>query len=471
MHNSNRQILYMFVTMLTQLWFDPGLAKPNTDHPILHEHPFLFIWNAPTELCDIRFSTPLDLSYFQFVSSTLRSATNQSLSMFYIDRFGIFPYVNEETGTIHEGGLPQTINMKEHLEKAKKDIQYYIPDNQLGFAVLDFEEWRPQWIRNWGSKDIYRKYSTELVQNNTLLSEDNAKALAKIEFDRAARRYFTESIRKGRRLRPKKFWGYYLYPDCYNYDYNQDMVAYNGECPDIEKRRNDELQWLWNESTALFPSIYLELVFKSNPRKARLYVRHRIQEAMRTSLLHNSSYSIPIYAFIRPVYKNKEDEFIPEFNLVNTIGEAAALGVSGVVSWGSLRLTKTEDTCINARQYLDQVMNPYILNVSTATRLCSKAICSGRGRCVRKQWDTDVFLHLNPQHYQIHRQHPDEPWTVTGELSQSDVSWYERHFDCMYYSWNPTRLEDESLKDCGPDRSAPRLLMILLWVVCVVLLI
>lgn len=272
----------------------------------------MFTWNAPTELCNIHFGMPLDLSYFSFVSSTLKTVTNQSISIFYIDRFGIFPYIDEDTGEMHDEGLPQITDMQDHHDDAADDIKHYIPTDGPGLAVLDFEEWRPQWIRNWGSKDIYREVSIEKVKKkNTSLSEDEAEERAKIVFERAAKRYFVRIIQIGKKLRPKRLWGYYLYPECYNYDYNQDMVGFTGECPDIEKQRNDNLLWLWKESTALFPSIYLELVLKDS-WKARLFVRHRIQEAMRVSTLPQSTYSIPIYAYIRPVYKDSVDDYVSE---------------------------------------------------------------------------------------------------------------------------------------------------------------
>ncbi|KAM9854842.1 hyaluronidase-5-like [Aulostomus maculatus] len=409
-------------------------ALPRTDPPIHPRHPFLFMWNAPTELCDIRFGMPLDLSYFHFVSSTLKSATNQSISIFYTDRFGIFPFVDEDTGEMYDEGLPQLVDLQEHHELAEDDIEYYIPVNQPGLAVLDFEEWRPQWIRNWGSKDIYRQISIETVKRkNATLSDDQAEDRAKFVFERAAKKYFLRSIRIGKKLRPKRLWGYYLYPDCYNYDYNQDMAGFTGECPPIEKDRNDELLWLWKESTALFPSIYLELVLRDS-RQARMFVRHRIQEAMRVSMLPNSSYPTPIYAYIRPVYKDSVDDYMSEFDLVNTVGEAAALGAAGVVSWGDMNVTDTEDSCFDARRHLDRVMNPYILNVSTATRLCSQALCQGRGRCVRKRWDEDVFLHLDSRRYSIQRRDRSGPLTVMGGLSQDDVKWFDRSFDCMCFS-------------------------------------
>ncbi|XP_054476222.1 hyaluronidase-5-like [Anoplopoma fimbria] len=426
-----------FITTLTLLC--SVRALPRTDPPLHKGHPFMLLWNAPTELCRIHFNMPLDLSYFHLVSSTLKTATNQSISIFYTDRFGLFPYVDEDTGEMYEEGLPQLIDLQEHHDHAEDDIEHYIPGDQRGLAVLDFEEWRPQWVRNWGSKDIYRQISIETVQKkNASLTEDEAEDRAKIVFERGAKRYFLRSIRLGKALRPNRLWGYYLYPDCYNYDYNKDMAGFTGECPAIEKERNNELMWLWKESTALFPSIYLELLLRDS-RQARQFVRHRIQEAMRVSTLPNSSYSIPIYAYIRPVYKDSTDDYMSEFDLVNTIGEAAALGAAGVVSWGDMNVTETEDSCFDARRHLEQVMNPYALNVSTATRLCSQALCQGRGRCVRKRWDEDVFLHLDPRRYRIEQKRSGGPLTVNGGLSQEDVNWFDRSFDCMCYGEEPCR--------------------------------
>uniref|UniRef100_A0A669C807 Hyaluronidase n=1 Tax=Oreochromis niloticus TaxID=8128 RepID=A0A669C807_ORENI len=114
-----------------------------------------------------------------------------------------------------------------------------------------------------------------------------------------------------------------------------------------------------------------------------------------------------------------------QFDLVNTIGEAAALGAAGVVSWGDMNVTDTEDSCFDAQRHLEQVMNRYIVNVSTATRLCSDALCQGQGRRIRKHWDDDVFLHLDSHCYRIKEQHRGGPFTVSGGLSQDDINWFD----------------------------------------------
>ncbi|XP_030621206.1 hyaluronidase-5-like [Chanos chanos] len=404
-----------------------------TSPPLKPGYPFLFTWNAPTELCQSRFGINLDLSHFQLVSSTLKSATNQSISIFYTDRFGLFPYVDEETEKLYDEGLPQRIDFQEHRELAEDDILFYIPDNQPGLAVLDFEEWRPQWIRNWGSKEIYRDLSVKFImQKNMSISFERAEDLAREVFERAAKKYFLRSLRLGQTLRPSRRWGYYLYPDCYNYDYNSDMDGFTGECPEIEKKRNNNLLWLWEQSTALFPSIYLEQALRES-HKATLYVRHRIQEAMRVSRLPNSTRSIPIYAYIRPLFKDNDMVYMSEYDLVNTIGEAAALGAAGVISWGDMNITESEASCSRARRHLEKTMNRYILNVTTATQLCSKALCQSEGRCIRKIWDRSDYLHLDPQRYRIRFDNTGQLF-VKGQLSQEDIDWFAKRFDCLCYS-------------------------------------
>lgn len=116
-------------------------------------------------------------------------------------------------------------------------------------------------------------------------------------------------------------------------------------------------------------------------------------------------------------------------------------------------------------------MNPYILNVSKATHLCSRALCQGQGRCVRKHWNDNVFLHLNPLRYRIQRQRRGGPLTVSGDLSQDDINWFDRNFDCMCYSEKPCRSVLDfniiqpamvTTRNRGADRPGPLLLVIIL---------
>ncbi|KAG7271925.1 hypothetical protein CRUP_024575 [Coryphaenoides rupestris] len=214
------------------------------------------------------------------------------------------------------------------------------------------------------------------------------------------------------------------------------MERYGGACPELEQQRNDRLLWLWKESTAPVP-LHLPGAGAARNPQARRFVRHRIQEAVRVSRLADPSYSTPIYAYIRPVFKDSVDTYMSEEDLVNTIGEAAALGAAGVISWGDMNVTDDEDSCVDAKLHLDSIMNPYIVNVSTAARLCSQALCGAAGRCVRKRWDSDSYLHLDPRRYTIYRPRRAGPLAVRGGLSQQDVAWFQQHFHCLCYSAAP----------------------------------
>lgn len=101
--------------------------------------------------------------------------------------------------------------------------------------------------------------------------------------------------------------------------------------------------------------------------------------------------------------------------------------------------TTLQDSCFDAQHHLEQVINRYIVNVSTATRLCGDALCQGQGCCIRKHWDDDVFLHLHSCHYQIKQQHRGGPLTVSGGLSQDDINLFDKNFDCMCYTEKPCR--------------------------------
>ncbi|TFJ95495.1 Hyaluronidase PH-20 [Platysternon megacephalum] len=281
--------------------------------PLIPNSPFLSIWNAPTELCTEKTRVQLDMRLFHLAGSTLKTSTEQSITIFYANRLGNYPYIDENTGETFNGGIPQLCSMEHHLKKANDNINFYMPsDEQVGLAVIDWENWRPLWIRNWGSKDIYRQVSVEFVQQKDLsLSETQARTLAKMEFEAAAKSLMLQSLKLGISMKPNHLWGYYLYPDCYNYDYNQNPHNYTGSCLDIEIARNNELNWLWEESTALYPSVYLETALRSS-KNAPLFVRNRVQEAIRVSNVSNSTCPLPIFVYTRPVFTDFNQEYLSQ---------------------------------------------------------------------------------------------------------------------------------------------------------------
>ena len=81
------------------------------------------------------------------------------------------------------------------------------------------------------------------------------------------------------------------------------------------KRQNDKLQWLYESSTALFPSIYLIEDHFEN----RKFVRERIVEAFRVAwLVKNKTNSLlPVFPYLRPLYLS--DTWSNRFKMLNEV--------------------------------------------------------------------------------------------------------------------------------------------------------
>ncbi|NP_001076141.2 hyaluronidase PH-20 precursor [Oryctolagus cuniculus] len=418
------QILYIF--LLIPCCLTANFRAP----PVIPNVPFLWAWNAPTELCLGKSGEPLDTSLFSLFGSPSKDKTGQGITIFYVDRLGYYPHIDSKNVSVH-GGIPQLGPLQQHLDKAKKDILYYMPTDNVGLAVIDWEEWRPTWLRNWKPKDIYRIKSIELVQQqNPQINLTEATKLAKIEFEKAGKCFMEETLKLGRLFRPNHFWGYYLFPDCYNHNY--DKPNYKGICFDIEKKRNDDLDWLWKESTALFPSVYLKSSLQSSP-KAALFVRNRVQEAIRVSEVPNAKSPLPIFVYTRLVFTDKIFQFLSQDDLVNTIGEIVALGASGIVVWGSHTLARSMKSCLNLDDYMKNILNPYLINVTLAAKMCNQVLCQEQGVCTRKNWDSNDYLHLNPGNFAIQIGN-NGTYKVDGKPTLTDLEQFSKNFQCSCYT-------------------------------------
>lgn len=294
--------------LIVLLWDGLGaLGVKPTRWPLYSQKPLLLAWNAPTQECGPWHKVSLQLDQFQIVASPNEGFVRQNLTMFYKDRLGFYPYFEQDETPKH-GGLPQKASLSEHLEKMQQSVEKYIPDKQaVGLAVIDWEEWRPIWIRNWGPKNVYRKHSIDLVrQKNPTWTEDRLTKVAQQEYEMSAKKFMLDTLRHAKHLRPNKLWGFYLFPDCYNHDYLRSLESYTGRCPDPEEARNEQLKWLWNESTALFPSVYMGTVLRSSA-SGRQFVRNRVKEGMRLASSVDGL-ARPVFVYTRPTYTASQEQ-------------------------------------------------------------------------------------------------------------------------------------------------------------------
>ncbi|KAM6984769.1 hyaluronidase PH-20-like [Aplochiton taeniatus] len=354
----------------------------------------------------------------------------QFLSLFYTDRLGLYPYVDLTSKKLFYGGIPQRGKLRASLTKAHSDISYYIPSRtSRGLAVIDWEEWRPLWARNWGPKRIYQSLSvTHAQKKSRSLSAQQAAERARHQFQTAARKFMWETLALGRTLRPNYLWGFYLFPNCYNHGWLK--PGYTGRCSREVRGQNNQLLWLWEASSALYPSIYLRASLAGS-HSAALLVRNRVHEAMRVSALPKLPATVPVFVYMRPVFIDQTRHFLSEVDLVSTIGESAAVGASGAVMWGASADYDDQASCEALSSYLTSTLNPYIANVTAAAQLCSDLLCQGNGRCVRKRYDSDHYLHLNPTNFRLLS--AQGQYRFLGRPSLTDLRVYSRRFTCQCY--------------------------------------
>ncbi|XP_041638673.1 protein ABHD14A isoform X1 [Cheilinus undulatus] len=424
------KLSWLLLTLLISWTVLCSADLKQTRWPLYSQKPVLLVWNAPTQDCTPRYGVSLSLDQFDVVASPNEGFVRQNLTIFYKERLGLYPYY-ERGGTAVNGGLPQLASLAQHYEKMPEGVQKYIREPEAkGLAVIDWEEWRPLWIRNWETKDIYRKKSRELVAaKNPHWTPEQVGKVAQQEFELSARKFMLETLRLAKNLRPNQLWGFYLFPDCYNHDYRGGLKNYTGRCPAVEIARNDQLNWLWMECTAFFPSIYIGSVLSST-HYGRLFVRNRVKEAMRLASV-GDGLARPVFVYTRPTYISQMI-VLTEMDLVSTIGESVALGAAGVVFWGDTSYASSRANCLSLDKYLQGALGRYLLNVSTAAERCSQEVCKSHGRCLRKVPDSDVYLHLSPLTHSITSQ--GGQLKVTGSPGRAELDVFRTHFQCQCYS-------------------------------------
>ncbi|XP_042262388.1 hyaluronidase-1 [Thunnus maccoyii] len=397
--------------------------------------PFFSVWNAPTANCLSQYGVDLDLGTFSIDQNQNQTFMGDNITIFYSDKLGLYPRYSSQ-GVAINGGVPQNASLDMHLEAASNDIRTDIPDRDFhGLAVVDWESWRPVWERNWDSKQVYWERSKALVKSrHPDWSPAQVEAAARVEFEKAGRKFMEETLKLGQEERPNGLWGFYGFPNCYNY-YSDKSSNYTGECPAPELKRNDELFWLWNTSSALYPDIYLSLEMRGLSREVLLYSHHRILEAMRVGAQATAS-TPPVFPYARIVYTYTLD-FLSQEHLVYTIGESAALGSAGIVLWGDHFFSKSQATCEVVKSYIDQTLGPYLVNVTSAAALCSQALCSSKGRCERRNPTSRTSLHLDPDVWKVvtEKKPVGGPhYRVLGQMRTNDLTHMKSQFQCKCYS-------------------------------------
>nr|XP_005550704.1 PREDICTED: hyaluronidase-4-like isoform X1 [Macaca fascicularis] len=430
-------VLPLFI-LLTQAALKPAMP------PVIDSQPFSIFWAAPTMYCMPFFNVNMNLQVFNIISNPLETQSGSKIAIIYPNELGYYPYFSQD-GKSFNGGIPQNVSLSEHLRKAADDIGEAVPWwRSEGLVVIDWESWKPQWDRNRGSRIIYNNHSLAFTRNHhPYWSEMKVETVAREEFENAGKNFMNVTLTLALEMRPKCLWGFYLYPDCYNYDYRINPETYTGNCPNDEILRNDQLLWLWEKSAALYPSIYLDKILKSS-LNALKFVHYRVREAMRIAEMARHDYVLPVFIFSRPFYLHSTEALSQE-DLVHTIGESAALGAAGVILWGGYEYSASKESCLSMQQSIRGPLGRYAVNVTSAAKLCSQSLCNNHGRCIRKTPESSFYLHMPESSGKKYVLNKSFRFIISEHNKQKTITAMKNGFVChCYYGWHGPSCQDHS---------------------------
>lgn len=112
-----------------------------------------------------------------------------------------------------------------------------------------------------------------------------------------------------------------------------------------------------------------------------------------------------------------------------------------------------QKNCLTVKKFIDGQLGHYVINVTSASKLCSKALCKKNGRCVRKSLDSGAYLHLNPRLFRIHRDSAPRGrgFRVSGHLNHEHILEMKQKFTCQCYEgWTGLYCEMPQAPACPP---------------------
>ncbi len=258
--------------------------------------------------------------------------------VFLEHQFGRYPRI--VNGRAKNGGIPQNVNMSDHLARMRRDIEKAIPDRNFdGYAVMDFEAWKPDWASP-KLGDEYREASRRLVrQRFPGLSASQVEDRAAQEWNDAARAFLLQTLAEAQRLRPDAVWGFYGYLG----DHDDDTGLEEG------------MDWLWDEVDGFFPSIYMRMVTERNWSRTRGTVS--LQEARdrvraKVEAAQDIAGDRPVVPFVWRLYKPQNPlrggQPLSELDFEMSFAYPIELGAEGLILWDNVNSRQQQRALENA---------------------------------------------------------------------------------------------------------------------------
>ncbi|XP_064107537.1 hyaluronidase B-like [Macrobrachium nipponense] len=350
-HTSPTEIIFVFwmTAQVGRLVMNLYLLQVGTY--IGNSHCFDVYWNIPSQTCQ-QFGIYINASSLELFQNTDDVFYGDKVSIFYGP--GKFPWIENDSPV--NGGIPQNASLVDHLQVFADEVTKKLPPNFRGVAVLDFEKYYPCYEINPAE---YKKASRDWVKaQHPSWTPSQIEAEAIRAFNESSREFFEILLWKGREIHPEALWGYYHYPYCHNYGPRQQLVSRNCTTQPVFNdviTHNDEMLWLMEASTALYPSIYIFKDSGWDPMSRRRNALVRLKEAIRVR--RNTGKNIPILPYFWYRYHDSPDYLTP-MDITNTLGLSKVMNLDGIVLWGSTHDLRTEEMCMQFKNFVEEKLGP-----------------------------------------------------------------------------------------------------------------
>eukprot|EP01052_Picozoa_sp_SAG31_P034259 SAG31_NODE_3979_length_3700_cov_8.705915_2_plen_445_part_00 len=286
----------------------------------------------------------------------------------------------------HNGGIPQLINMTDHLSQWRAAINQQFPDSGFtGVVALDWEAWFPIWSVNEADPRlfVYLNKSRELARQTLPVGASAAEVeeTAKRQWSAAVKALFLQTLSTAKAMRPNASWGWYDYPAC-KWGRGPDMCSGSSGNAMLA-----ELDWLWRAVDFYAPSIYL-----CSPQTCPAWTASanaaRISKVVGSvaALAARQTTKKEIYPFIWYEYYDTDTTagkptYLSHDDVLSSMLIPAKFGAAGVVIWGSWRDGQSLAECAALAHYVRDTFGPTARKVVGERQACAFANCSGNGRC------------------------------------------------------------------------------------------
>ncbi|KAG0695892.1 Hyaluronidase [Chionoecetes opilio] len=330
--------------------------------------PFRVYWNVPSQHC-AKFDVFINVSQYGLLQNAGDAFHGEKVTILYGP--GAFPYLDTR-GTPVNGGIPQNGSLATHVQLFINTLNNMVPQDFVGAAVLDFEDYYPSYDLSPAS---YRKTSRAWVKaQHPSWSPEEVEGYAADSFNASVRNYFQSLLWVGRELRPGGLWGYYHYPYCHNY------APGDGKCRDKTQAMNEEISWLFESSAAFYPSLYVHRDSGFDSRSRRQHIRTVLVEALRARRRVHST--APVLPYVWSRYHDSPALLSP-VDMVTTLGAARVLGAGGAVVWGASEDVATGEQCRNLKSFAESKLGPLVRYLAHLPRTKLNRLLASRRRVRR----------------------------------------------------------------------------------------